>query len=105
MATSTLLKAQKSFTDADAALAHAFTIYAANAYLRDSLQRFVAGESLGQHVACYPYVQVQTETVTGRADSPACPTALCAGPGAPFETTLTRPDLFANYYPDSSASC
>ena len=69
MATPTLLKAQ-SFTDADAALAHASTIYNAGiAHLRESLQRFVAGETLSHHVrACYPYLRVHTDTVA-RADS------------------------------------
>ncbi|GLS96882.1 AMP nucleosidase [Piscinibacter gummiphilus] len=96
MATPTLLKAQ-SFTDADAALAHASTIYAAGiAHLRDSLQRFVAGETLGQHVrACYPYLRVHTDTVA-RADSRLA-YGFVAGPGT-YETTLTRPDLFGDYY-------
>ena len=96
MATPTLLKAQ-SFTDADAALAHASTIYNAGiGYLRDSLQRFVAGESFTQHVrACYPYLRVHTDTVA-RADSRLA-YGFVAGPGT-YETTLTRPDLFKEYY-------
>jgi len=96
MATPTLLKAQ-SFTDADAALAHASTIYNAGiAHLRDNLQRFVAGETLTQHVrACYPYLRVHTDTVA-RADSRLA-YGFVAGPGT-YETTLTRPDLFKEYY-------
>ena len=96
MATPTLLKAQ-FFTDAEAALAHATSIYNAGiAHLRDSLQRFVAGEALGQHVrACYPYLRVHTDTVA-RADSRLA-YGFVAGPGT-YETTLTRPDLFGRYY-------
>ncbi len=64
--------------------------------MRDSLQRFVEGETPAERVrACYPYVRVQTETVA-RADS-RLSYGFVAGPGA-FETTLTRPDLFAGYY-------
>jgi AMP nucleosidase len=65
-------------------------------HLRDSLQRFVNGEQLPDHVrACYPFVRVHTDTVV-RADS-RLSYGFVAGPGT-FETTLTRPDLFANYY-------
>ena len=65
-------------------------------HLRDALQRFVAGEELGGRVrACYPFVRIQTDTVA-RADSRLA-YGFVAGPGV-FETTLTRPDLFANYY-------
>ena len=69
MAQTTLITTQ-SFTDAASALAHATTIYNAGiAHLRDSLQRFVAGEALSGHVrACYPYLRVHTDTVA-RADS------------------------------------
>ena len=45
--------------------------------------------------ACYPFVRVRTDTVA-RADS-RLSYGFVAGPGT-FETTLTRPDLFANYY-------
>ncbi len=96
MAQTTLITSQ-SFTDAASALAHVGTIYNAGvAHLRDSLQRFVAGEDLGRHVrACYPYLRVHTDTVA-RADSRLA-YGFVAGPGT-YETTLTRPDLFGNYY-------
>ncbi len=85
------------FDDPAAALAQVKSIYEASvAHLRDALQRFVAGEDIGPHVrACYPFVRVQTDTVA-RADS-RLSYGFVAGPGT-FETTLTRPDLFSNYY-------
>jgi AMP nucleosidase len=45
--------------------------------------------------ACYPFVRVHTATVA-RADSRLA-YGFVAGPGT-YETTLTRPDLFADYY-------
>jgi len=85
------------FDDADAALAQVRSIYDAScAYLRDALQRFVAGEPLSQRVrACYPFVRVRSDTVA-RADSRLA-YGFVAGPGV-FETTLTRPELFGGYY-------
>jgi AMP nucleosidase len=56
----------------------------------------VAGVDIGQHVrACYPFVRVRTDTVA-RADS-RLSYGFVDGPGT-FETTLTRPDLYARYY-------
>lgn len=83
--------------DAESALAEVRRIYDGSiAHLRDRLQRFVAGEAAGAHVrACYPFVRVQTSTVA-RADS-RLSYGFVAGPGV-YETTLTRPDLFADYY-------
>ncbi|MDE2615068.1 MAG: AMP nucleosidase [Burkholderiales bacterium] len=85
------------FDDAEAALAQVQAIYRSSVdHLRDSLQRFVAGSDDGQHVrACYPFVRVRTDTVA-RADS-RLSYGFVAGPGT-YETTLTRPDLFAGYY-------
>jgi len=65
-------------------------------HLREWLQRFVNGENPASRVrACYPYVRIQTETVA-RADSRRS-YGFVAGPGT-YETTITRPDLFGNYY-------
>jgi AMP nucleosidase len=65
-------------------------------HLHEALQRYVRGETPEQHVrACYPFVRVRTDTVA-RADS-RLSYGFVAGPGV-FETTLTRPDLFGNYY-------
>lgn len=91
-----LFIAPTRFTDAEAALAQVQAIYRSSVeHLRSALQRFVAGEDDGQHVrACYPFVRVRTDTVA-RADS-RLSYGFVAGPGT-FETTVTRPDLFANY--------
>ena len=89
--------APTAHTDPAAALAQVQAIYASSiSHLRASLQRFVGGADDGQHVrACYPFVRVRTDTVA-RADS-RLSYGFVAGPGT-FETTLTRPDLFASYY-------
>lgn len=85
------------FEDPAAALAHVRAIYDGNiAWLRDALQRFVSNAHAGAHVrACYPFVRVHTDTVA-RADS-RLSYGFVAGPGT-YETTLTRPDVFGNYY-------
>jgi len=85
------------FDDAIDALRRVREIYDTSiTHLREHLQRFVNGENLPSRVrACYPYVRIQTETVA-RADS-RLSYGFVAGPGT-FETTVTRPDLFENYY-------
>jgi AMP nucleosidase len=85
------------FNDAEAALARVREIYDQGVdHLRSALQSFVNGETLaGRARGFYPFVRVQTDTVA-RADS-RLSYGFVAGPGT-FETTLTRPDLFANYY-------
>jgi AMP nucleosidase len=85
------------FADPALALAQVEAIYRSSiGHLRDALQRFVAGESVTQRVrACYPFVRVHTDTVA-RADS-RLSYGFVSGPGT-YETTLTRPDLFARYY-------
>ena len=84
------------FDDPAAALAHVQAIYKSSVeHLRDALRRFVAGEELGHVRACYPFVRVRTDTVA-RADS-RLSYGFVSGPGS-YETTLTRPDLFAAYY-------
>jgi AMP nucleosidase len=89
--------APATYDNAEAALAQVRSIYDAGiAHLRSALHRFVAGEPLtGRVRACYPLVRVHTDTVA-RADS-RLSYGFVAGPGS-FETTLTRPDLFATYY-------
>jgi AMP nucleosidase len=97
MSTEPIFVAPTRFDDAEAALAQVRSIYDSGVHhLRDALQRFVAGENVGTHVrACYPFVRVRTDTVA-RADS-RLSYGFVAGPGT-YETTLTRPDLFASYY-------
>ncbi len=97
MTTPTTLIVTQSFNDAEAALAHAATIYSSGInHLRQSLQDFVAGGPVNGRIrACYPFVRVRTDTVA-RADS-RLSYGFVAGPGV-YETTLTRPDLFASYF-------
>jgi len=85
------------FDDAAAALAQVRAIYdGGTAHLRATLQAFVGGDTPAQRVrAYYPFVRVQTHTVA-RADS-RLSYGFVSGPGT-YETTLTRPELFARYY-------
>ena len=85
------------FDDPVAALDQVRAIYDGSIqHLRGALQAFVGGDSLAAKVrACYPFVRIHTDTVA-RADS-RLSYGFVSGPGS-YETTLTRPDLFANYY-------
>ena len=89
------------FTDPAAALRQARLIYDSSiAHLRQAMQAYVRGDELPGHVrACYPFVRVQTDTATRQdtAQTARLSYGFVAGPGR-FETTLTRPDLYANYY-------
>ncbi|MCW7537278.1 AMP nucleosidase [Aquabacterium sp. A7-Y] len=87
----------QQFHDPEAALARVQEIYDANiAHLRQALHRFIAGDTPEAHVrAYYPFVRVHTDTVA-RADSRLA-YGFVAGPGT-YETTLTRPELFGNYF-------
>ena len=89
--------APNHYTDAGSVLAQARLIYEAGvSHLRDALHRFVAGKSFTQRVrAHYPFVRIRTDTVA-RADS-RLSYGFVSGPGI-YETTLTRPDLFGDYY-------
>jgi AMP nucleosidase len=92
-----LFIAPARFDDPEAALAQVQAIYRNSVeHLRSALQRFVTGTDGGVKVrACYPYVRVRTDTVA-RADS-RLSYGFVDGPGT-FETTLSRPDLYARYY-------
>ena len=96
MTTPPLIPTQ-SFSDADSALTHVASIYANGiAHLRQSLHDFMGGKQAVDRVrAFYPFVRVRTDTVA-RADS-RLSYGFVSGPGV-FETSLTRPDLFAGYY-------
>ena len=91
------------YADPVAALAQVQRIYDQQiAHLREAMRRYVAGETLPGHVrACYPFVRVHTETVARAIletpDISQLSYGFVAGPGR-FETTLTRPDLYGNYY-------
>ena len=85
------------FDDPAAALAQVRAIYDGSIeHLRAALKTFVQGDALSARIrGCYPFVRIHTDTVA-RADS-RLSYGFVAGPGT-FETTLTRPDLFSNYY-------
>lgn len=93
--------APQRFSDPGAALAQAQRIYDSSInHLRQAMQAYVAGDELPGHVrACYPFVRVQTDTVTRRGSEKTARLSygFVAGSGR-FETTLTRPDLYARYY-------
>ena len=85
------------FDDADAALQRVREIHAASvAHLSARLQQLLAGTlPAGRVRACYPFVRLRTDGAA-RGDSRLAWGSV-AGPGA-YESTLTRPDLFAAYY-------
>ena len=87
--------------DAESALAQVRAIYNQQiGHLRQAMQRYVAGETPPDHVrACYPYVRIHTDKVLNQnaLESSGLSYGFVSGTGR-FETTLTRPDLYANYY-------
>lgn len=89
------------FSNPAAALAQATQIYETGiAHLRDAMRQFLAGETPLERVrACYPFVRIQTATTVRFAvpDVARLSYGFVAGPGR-FETTLTRTDLYANYF-------
>lgn len=94
-------RAPERYTDPEAALAQVQKLYEeATTYLREAMQSYVAGQDLSERVrACYPYLRIHTESVARRAESRGSRLSygFLSAPGR-FETTLTRPDLFARYY-------
>jgi len=101
MLTPTPFIAPQSFFDADAALARVQEIYIQSIqHLRQAMQRYVAGEALPAKVrACYPFVRIQTPT--DWSPPPSTETEWLSygfvATAGRYETTLTRPDLFAAY--------
>ncbi|MEJ6020948.1 AMP nucleosidase [Ramlibacter sp. PS4R-6] len=87
--------------DAESALAQVRFIYDQQiAHLREAMQRFVAGDTLPGHVrACYPFVRIHTDSAVNQnlLENQGLSYGFVSGAGR-FETTLTRPDLYANYY-------
>ena len=101
MQTPTPFIAPEVFDDADAALARVQAIYQQSvAHLRQAMQRYVAGEPMQDRVrACYPYVRIETATdwlPEAASEAELLSYGFVAAAGK-YETTLTRPDLFASY--------
>ena len=88
-------------TDADSALAQVQTLYQTSLdHLRQAMRDFVAGTDFTQRVrAFYPFVRIYTKSgaLQKGSDSAHLSYGFVAEPGR-YETTLTRPDLFAAYY-------
>ena len=95
--------APAQFTDAAAALAQVQKIYNAQiGHLRSAMHAFVARRDVTAPPkvrACYPFVRIHTETMlrSQLPDLARLSFGFVAEPGR-YETTLTRPDLYANYY-------
>jgi AMP nucleosidase len=89
----------RSFTDPDAALGAVTEIYEAGRQLiRGRFERFLAGERVGEDTsaACYPYLGI-TVGLSNLLDEGRPAFGSVPYPGT-YGTTLTRPDLFADYY-------
>jgi AMP nucleosidase len=88
-------------SDADSALAQVQALYQTSLdHLRQAMREFVAGKQFEQRVrAFYPFVRIHTKTGALQANSEGAGLSygFVAEPGR-YETTLTRPDLFAAYY-------
>ncbi len=88
-------------TDADSALAQVQALYQTSLdHLRHAMREFVAGTNFEQRVrAFYPFVRIHTKTgaLQAGSDGASLSYGFVAEPGR-YETTLTRPDLFATYY-------
>ena len=99
--------APAQFTDAAAAMVQVQTIYNAQIeHLRSAMQRFVANgdtetnpANLQKIRAFYPFVRIHTSSVlrSQLPDLARLSFGFVAEPGR-YETTLTRPDLYATYY-------
>ena len=88
-------------TDADSALAQVQALYQTSLdHLRQAMREFVSGKQFEQRVrAFYPFVRIHTKTgaLQASSDGAGLSYGFVAEPGR-YETTLTRPDLFAAYY-------
>ena len=99
--------APQRFSDPAVALAQVQKLYGeAVRHLQLSMQAFVdatpstAGEPTQRVRACYPFVRLHARSANrlpGTGGHARLSYGFVAGPGR-FETTLTRPDLYADYY-------
>ncbi|TFY97366.1 AMP nucleosidase [Ramlibacter rhizophilus] len=87
--------------DPESALAKVRDIYAQQiSHLRDAVARFTSGATLpGRVRGCYPYVRAHVESGARQQqlESQGLSYGFVAKPGR-YETTLTRPDMYAGYY-------
>ena len=94
----------ETFHEAVQALARVQAIYESGvAYLRAGLQSFVDATDIAPHTpirvrAFYPFIRLRTTSVAhSEGANKTLSYGFVSGAGL-FETTLTRPDLFASYY-------
>ncbi|KAG0163975.1 hypothetical protein DFQ30_010692 [Apophysomyces sp. BC1015] len=87
----------EAFDDPAAAVERLSVIYdASSSSLHEAFERYRRGEMVEARIrACYPFVRLSTDVNT-HIDSRHS-YGFVAGPGV-YETTVTRPDLFAGYY-------
>ncbi|PUE06369.1 AMP nucleosidase [Limnohabitans sp. T6-5] len=93
--------APEVFDNADAALIRVQAIYTQSVnHLRQAMQRYIAGDPMQDKIrACYPYVRIQTPTdwtPPASTETEWLSYGFVAAAGR-YETSLTRPDLFAYY--------
>ena len=92
----------RSFTDADAALAYATSIYADQcAHLRNQFQEFLRhpappGQPPQPVRGCYPFVRI--DTMRSQPERHSTLTYGFVPHAGSFQTTLTRPLLYGKYY-------
>ncbi|MCB1530460.1 MAG: AMP nucleosidase [Rhodospirillales bacterium] len=88
----------RAFDSAGEAVAAASGIYNAHvAYLRESFDLFTKNKlPAGKIRACYPFVRIEAGSARRQQDS-RLSYGFVQGAGL-YETTLTRPDIFAHYY-------
>ena len=93
--------APEVFDNADAALARVQAIYTQSlSHLRDAMRRYVAGEPMVDKIrACYPFVRLHTTTywLPPQSHEEEWLSFGFVATAGRYETTLTRPDLFAAY--------
>ena len=88
----------KKFNNADAALDEVFRIYDyATSNLKRCFEDFAKGKEIHRNSFYYPFARIRVDKIA-RIDKRSS-YGFVSEAGV-FETTLTRPDIFANYYKD-----
>lgn len=87
----------RTYSNADEALAAICEIYDASVtYLRENFQAFARGQVPAGRVSAY-YPQIHINVATSRREDSRLSYGFVGRPGA-YSITLTRPDIFENYY-------